>query len=82
MNSTTYTNARKNFKAVLDEVCENHITYTVKRRKGGNAVIVSEQDYKSLEETAYLLSTPKNVEHLTKSLQELEDGDVVEFSLD
>lgn len=81
-SSTTYTKARKNLKGVFDHVCDTHTPYLVERREGGNVIVISEEDYNSLEETAYLLSSPKNAEHLAKSLQELEAGETLEFNLE
>ena len=82
MNSTTtYTKARKNLKTVFDGVCKDHAPCLVERREGGNIVFVSEEDFSSLEETAYLLSSPANLQHIASSLEELENGETVEFDL-
>lgn len=82
MNSTTtYTNARKNLKTVFDAVCNDHGPCLVERREGGNIVLVSEEDFNSLEETAYLLSSPSNLKHIATSLEELDNGETVEFDL-
>ncbi|QQR54484.1 type II toxin-antitoxin system prevent-host-death family antitoxin [Candidatus Peregrinibacteria bacterium] len=82
MNSTTtYTKARKNLKTVFDAVCSDHGPCLVERREGGNIVLVSEEDFNSLEETAYLLSSPSNLKHIATSLKELENGKTVEFDL-
>ena len=68
MPSTTYSNARRNLKSVLDRVCDDHEPMTVTRRQGGNVVILSEEDYESLEETAYLLRSPANARRLLEAI--------------
>ena len=79
-NATTYTSARQNFKSILDEVCKNYQPILIKRRKGGNVVILSEEDFHSLDETAYLNTSPANRKHLLESLHQLKTG-VIEVSL-
>ena len=36
--------------------------------------MISMEDYQALEETAYLLRSPKNTRRLIESIAELEDG--------
>jgi antitoxin YefM len=44
-------------------------------RKGReNVVMISMDEYNSMKETNYLLSSPKNKENLLASLKELRDG--------
>ena len=82
MNQTvSYTNARQNFKSVLDLACKNSQPVLIRRRNGGNAILISEEDYRSLDESAYLNSSPTNKKHLQKSLQELKTKKVVKASL-
>ena len=40
----------------------------VERRNGDNVVIISEDDFRSIEETAYLFKSPKNAQRLLESL--------------
>lgn len=69
MNQTTsYSEIRKNLKSSFDQVCTKHLPLLINRRNGGNVVIVSQEDYESLEETAYLLRSPKNALRLSQAL--------------
>ena len=69
MNTTvTYSDARDNLKGIFDKVCNECQPILVERRMGDNVVIISEEDYRSLEETAYLLKSPKNAKRLFEAL--------------
>lgn len=61
---------RKRLKENADEVCEQHVTLLVTRRHAPNLVVMSEEDFHSLDETLYLLSAPKNAQLLQEALHE------------
>jgi len=44
-------------------------------------VVISLEDYQALEETAYLLRSPKNARRLLESIAELEAGEGMEREL-
>jgi len=81
MRAITYSNARKNLRALIQNVCKNsEPTIIVSNQPEEQAVLVSLDDFQAMEETAYLLGSPANRAHLEKSLQEAKDGKLVEFS--
>ena len=49
--------------------------------KAGNAVLISESEYESMIETAYLLSTPANREWLLESLAQADRGELITLKL-
>jgi antitoxin YefM len=49
--------------------------------KAGNAVLISESEYESMLETAYLLSTPANREWLLDSLAQADRGELIPLTL-
>ena len=70
MNETiSYSQLRKTLKASLDRVCEDRQPLLVERKNGDDVVIVSRDDYTSLEETAYLLQSPTNAKRLLQALE-------------
>lgn len=81
MTVLSYSNARKNFRSLIDEVNDNSdaITITTNDR---NAVLLSEDDYNSIMETLYLQQSPANAKHLDKSISDLERGNTVEVDID
>ena len=76
METISFTDLRKNLTEVLDRAESDHVPVVVTRTKRRSSVILSLEDYRSLEETAYLLRSPKNAEGLLESLKEAEGGQV------
>jgi len=83
MKAITYNEAQKNLKAVIRDVCENaEPTIIVNGRSKKQAVLISYEEYQTMEETAYLLRSPANRAHLEKSLQNVRDGKLVSFPVE
>jgi len=74
MNVLSYSDTRANLKDVMDRVVEDHTPVVVTRQKGESVVMVSLADWNAMEETARLLSSPKNAERLTEAVAQLEAG--------
>lgn len=74
MLAITYSEARRDLKSVMDEVCGNHEPIIITRRKGESVVLLSLEDFESLVESEYLLSNPANAARLLKSLAEARSG--------
>ncbi len=74
METISYTFARGNLAKKMDQVCEDHAPIAITRKGEGAVVMISMDDYQALEETAYLLRSPKNTRRLIESIAELEDG--------
>ena len=64
MTVMNVTNARKNLYKLIDEVNNSSTSVTITNSKGGNAVLMSEEDYNALQETIYLYSVPGLVESI------------------
>ena len=81
MEAISYTNARQNLAKTMEKVCQDHSPVIITRKKNDSVVIMSLEDYKALEETAYLLRSPKNMRRLIESLSQLENGNGIERAL-
>ena len=82
MTAMTYTAARENLASTMDRVCADHDPVIITRNRDQAVVMMSLQDYESLQETAYLLRAPANARRLLESIAELKRGDGVMKSLD
>lgn len=65
---TTYTNARANLKALLDQVADSRQPVFIRRRGGEDVALIAADELRSLMETAHLLRSPKNAERLLRAL--------------
>ena len=74
MQVISYTDARNTLKAVIDQVIDDQAPTLIHRREGGNAVLMSEQAYSSMQETLYLLSNPANARALMRSVAQSKAG--------
>ncbi len=70
MRAINYSEARQHLKTVMDTVCVDHVPTIITRKSGENVVMISTEDYDSLMETEYLLSSPANAKHLLESLEQ------------
>lgn len=74
MNARTFTSVQENLEHVMDRVCDDHLPLIITRQNERPVVLMSLEDYRSLEETAYLLRSPNNAKRLLESIAELESG--------
>lgn len=81
MTVTTYSNARKNFRELIDKVNDDSEAVII-TTKDKNAVLISEDEYNQYQETMYLLQSPANAQHLEKSLDSLKRNETVPLELD
>jgi antitoxin YefM len=78
----SYSELRRSLKAACDQVCDRHEPLLIERRRGGDVVLLAKDDYDSLEETAYLLSSPENARRLLEALRRLPQDRKVFTSID
>ena len=74
MTAVSISNARENLFPLVRQVNEDHVVIEIVARHGGNAVLMSADDYESLQETLYLFSTRANASHILRGLAEARDG--------
>ena len=74
MKPTTYSELRANLAKSMDMVCENHEPMVITRQRAEPVVMISLEDFRSMEETFYLMRSPKNAARLLKSIESIEKG--------
>jgi antitoxin YefM len=65
----------------MAKVCDDHSPVIITRKTAQPVVMMSLEDFEALEETAYLLRSPKNARRLLESVAELEAGKGTEKEL-
>jgi len=81
MTALSYTSVRSSLAKTLDRVNEDHTPILITRQKGDNAVLMSEADFRSYEETAYLMQSMANAQRLNEAIAQLRDGKGTEREL-
>lgn len=74
MNIVTLKEAEKNLSQLIDQVIDNVDPVIIATEKGQQIVMLSLEEYNAWQETAYLLSSPANTEHLRHSVAEAKQG--------
>ena len=70
------TDARKDLATICERLCENHSTVLLTRagKNKGDVVMMSADDFNSLQETLYLMSSPENHKRLMQSIDNIKQG--------
>ena len=74
MLTTTISDFRKDIKQYLDRVTENFETLIINRGKDSGVVIMSLDEYNSLNATYYELSSKTNEKRLDSAIEKLRTG--------
>jgi len=77
MNTLSYSAARAQLSSTMDKVINDHEAVIITRSNRPAVVMLSLDDYKAMEETAYLLRNPHNARHLLQSITQLDSGQVI-----
>ncbi len=81
MRAITYTAARESLAKTIERVCEDHDPVIITKKRDQAVIMISLEDYESLQETAYLLRSPKNAERLREAIEQLRGGKGEEHAL-
>lgn len=74
MKAISYSEARENLKSVIDRVVADRAPIAITRQRGEGAVLISESEWASIEETLYLLRSPTNAARLLEAVRGFESG--------
>ncbi len=81
METTNFTNARKNLSSILDRVADNASYTIITRRNKPDSVVMSWDSFRGMMETMHLLSSPANAKHLEESIAQYRAGHFAEKPL-
>ena len=68
MTTLTVSEARANLYRLIDEVAETHEPAFIKGKRS-NGILISEEDWKAIQETMFLLSIPKMRESIIEGME-------------
>jgi antitoxin YefM len=82
MKAVSVSTLRKGLKEYFDYVSKSMEVIIVPRNKEDEAIVImSIQEYNSLKETEFLLSTKSNQQRLQKSIDQVAEGKTIKFEL-
>jgi antitoxin YefM len=76
MRVINFSDARNQFKKVIDQVVADSNVTIISRRDASDAVVMSLDTYNNMMETLHLMRSPTNVKHLEKSLAQYRKGQI------
>ena len=76
LDAVNYSEARKNLASLMESVCDDSDVIVITRRKSRPVVMMSLDEYNSIQETGYLLRNPANAERLLESIADMRKGNV------
>ena len=75
IRETTYTGARQNLAALMDQVIDTHEPIVIRRRGKEPVALIAAEDLESWMETDYLLRSPENAERLKEAMARADAGE-------
>ena len=70
MTAVTLSTAKKNLEQIIVNATDGCVPVTIVNDDGKNVVVVSEEDWNSMQETLYLYSIPGMVESIIEARKE------------
>lgn len=77
MKTANYTDLRANLKSYIDSVIDDCDTVVVNRGNGKGVVMISLDEYNSLKETEYIMSSPETMAAIRKGEEDIKAGNVI-----
>lgn len=72
MQAVFYSQARNNLREIINKVCDDFDEYIITTKDDKSAVILSYDEYSSMKETMYLLSSKNNRDRLNDAVDQIE----------
>ena len=82
MRTANYTELRNNLKSYLDGVVNDSEPLLVHRAGNESVVIISLDEYNSIKETEYIMSSEQTMHEIRQGEKDLKAGKGIEVSLD
>ena len=82
MQAILYSQARNNLREIINKACQNFEEFIITTKDKQSAVLISQEEYDSMKETLYLLSSRNNRERLLDAMEQIEDAKFTKKELD
>lgn len=82
MQAILYSQARNNLREIINQACQNFEEFIITTKDKQSAVLISKDEYDSMRETLYLLSSKNNRERLLDAIEQIENTKFIKKELD
>ena len=82
MRTANYTDFRTNLKSYMDAVIDDCDTVIINRGKDTGVVLISLEEYNSLKETEYIMSSPETTEAIRKGDDDIKNDKGIKVDID
>ena len=72
MQAVFYSQARNNLREIINKVCDDFDEYIITTKDEKSVVLISYEEYSSMKETIYLLSSKNNRDRLNNAVEQIE----------
>ena len=72
MQAVFYSQARNNLRELINKVCNDFDEYIITTKDDKSAVLISYEEYSSMKETMYLLSSKNNRDRLNNAIEQID----------
>lgn len=82
MRTANYTDFRANLKTYMDAVIDDCDTVIINRGNDTGVVQISLEEYNSLKETEYIMSSPETMDAIRKGDEDIKNGRGIKVDID
>ncbi len=82
MQAVLYSQARNNLREIINKVCNDFDEFIITTKEKQSVVLISQEEYDSMKETIYLLSSKNNRDRLLSAVDQIENAQFFKKDLD
>jgi antitoxin YefM len=72
MQAVFYSQARNNLRSFIDKACNDFEEFIITTKDNQSAILMSYDEYSSMKETLYLLSSKNNRDRLLDAIEQID----------
>jgi antitoxin YefM len=77
MQTILYSHARNNLRGIINKVCDDMDEYLITTKDDKTAILISYDEYTSMKESLYLMSSKTNKQRLDEAVEQIENSQFV-----
>jgi len=82
MQAVQYSHAKNNLRNMIKQVCDNFEEFIITTKEKQSVMLISQDEYNSMKETIYLLSSKNNRNRLLSAIEQIENANFIKKEID